>query len=136
MAVQHGSLAVLKIHDGVSLRDVSSYVTSTGLKRLREMAETTPIGGTTAKTYIGGLRDATIPIEGNYDPTVDGYFSAAYEAAGPLAFEYYPYGTTTSNIKYTGNYLFPTYDVNTGSGEKGTISGELQVTAGVTRGVA
>lgn len=136
MAVQHGRNAVLKLHDGTSLRDVSAYVTQTGLKRLRDMADTTPIGGSTAKTYIPGLRDATIPIEGNYDPTADDYFSTMFANDSSAAFEYYPYGTTATNIKYTGSFFLASLDVDTGAGEKGTISGEVQITGAITKGTA
>lgn len=136
MAVQHGSAAVLKLNDGGSLRDMSPYLTSTGLNRIRELAETTPIGGTTAKTYIAGLKDGTIPLEGNYDPTVDGYLQTMYDNAASAAFEFYPYGTTGGNVKYTGSFFLSSYEIETGVGDKGSISAEVQITGAVTKGTA
>lgn len=136
MAVQHGKDAVLKLHDGSSLRDVSSYVTQTGLNRLKDLAETTPIGGTTNKTYIPGLKDATIPLEGNYDPTADGYFSTMYDNTATAAFEYYPYGTTTGYVKYTGSFLLSSLEIVTGVGDKGSITAECQISGAVTKGTA
>lgn len=136
MAVQHGRKAVLKLNDGSSLRDVSAYLTQAGLNRLKELAETTTIGGSTDKTYIAGLKDATIPFDGNYDPTADDYFSTMYDNDASAAFEYYPYGTTAGNIKYTGSFLLSSLDIDTSVGDKGSISGEIQVTGGVTKGTA
>lgn len=138
MAVQHGSKAVLKLNDGGSLRDVSPYVTQTGLNRMKELAETTPIGqsGGASKTYIAGLRDGTIPLEGNYDPTVDGYLETMYENDATAAFEYYPFGTAGGNVKYTGTFLMSQFEINTGSGEKGSISCELQISGAVTKTTA
>lgn len=134
MAASHGSKAVLKVHDGTSLRDISSYVTQTGMKRMRELAETSTIGGTTYKSFITGLRDATIPIDGNYDPTVDGYLTAMFDSDTALAWEFSPYGTTATYKKYSGTALLTTLDIDTGVSDKGGITGELQVTGAITAG--
>jgi hypothetical protein len=133
MAVQHGSKAVLKLHDGTSLRDLSAYVTQTGMNRQRDLAETTPIGGSTYKTYITGLRDGTFPLEGNYDVVVDGYLSTMYDNDASAAFEYYPMGNTSGSTKYVGTFVLTSFEVSTGSGDKGTISAEAQITGPVTR---
>lgn len=133
MAVQHGKDAVLKLNDGGSLRDVSSYVTKTGLKRMKDLAETTPIGGSTNKTYIAGLKDASIPLEGNYDATVDGYFSTMYDNAASAAFEYSPFGTTAGNVKYTGSFFLTDLEIDTGVGDKGSITCSVQITGAVTK---
>lgn len=133
MAVQHGSKAVLKLHDGTSLRDMSAYLTQTGMNRMRDLAETTAIGGTTYKSYITGLRDGTFPLEGNYDPTADGYLSTMYDNDAAAAFEYYPHGTASGCVKYTGNFVLTSFEITTGSGDKGGISAEAQITGAVTR---
>lgn len=133
MAVSHGSKAVLKVNDGTTLQDISAYVTETGLNRLRDMAETTPIGGTTAKTYIPGLRDATIPVEGNFDTAVDAILQDIYDNDDAAAFEFHPAGTATGTPVLSGSFLLASYEIGTGSGDKGTVSGELQVTGAVTR---
>lgn len=135
MAVQHGSKAVLKLHDGTSLRDMSAYLTQTGMNRQRDLAETTPIGGTTYKQYITGLRDGTFPLEGNYDPTVDGYLSAMYDNDASAAFEYYPHGNASGSVKYAGNFVLTSFEINTGSGDKGSISAEAQITGSVARSI-
>jgi len=133
MAVIHGSQAVLKLNDGTSLRDVSGYVTSTGINRMKDLADTTPIGGSLNKTYIPGLKDATIPLEGNYDVTVDGYLQSMYDNTATAAFEFYPGGNTTGQPKLTGSFLLSSYNTTTAVGDKGTISAEVQISGAITR---
>jgi hypothetical protein len=91
------------------------------------------IGGTTYKQYITGLRDGTFPLEGNYDPTADGYLSTMYDNDVAAAFEYYPHGTTGGSVKYTGTFVLTSFEITTGSGDKGSISAEAQITGAVTR---
>lgn len=135
MAVQHGRKAVLKLNDGSSLRDVSQYLTQATFNRLKELADVTALGDN-AKEYIAGLKDATISIEANYDPTVDGYFTSMYDNDSTAAFEYYPYGTTTGNRFYSGSFLMTSLDVDTPVSDKGTISAEIQLSGAITNGTA
>lgn len=138
MAFSHGSKAIIKVADsGATLRDISPYVTSTGLQRLADMAETSVLG-TTAKTYIPGMTDATIPLEGNFDPTVDGYLAGILGFETAVAFEYYPAGEPVgaTKPKYSGSCFLTSYDIETGTDDKAGVSGELQVTGSITRAVA
>lgn len=132
MSSSHGSSAVLKVTSGGSLRDISQYVTTTGLAREIDKAETSTLGST-VKSYIQGLTDATIPIEGLYDPTVDGYFAAlvGIPGAGGTAFEFYPAGT--AGIKYSGSVIMSKYEIKSGVEGANEISGEFQVTGAITR---
>ena len=132
MATSHGSTAVLKVTSGGSLRDISQYVTTTGLAREIDKAETSTLGST-VKSYIQGLTDATIPIEGLYDPTVDGYFAAlvGIPGAGGTAFEFYPAGT--AGVKYSGSVIMSKYEIKSGVEGANEISGEFQVTGAITR---
>jgi hypothetical protein len=133
MATTHGSKAVFKVQDsGGVLRDLSAYLTSAGLSRSADTAEITTLGST-SKTYIPGLLDGTIPIEGHYDPTVDGYLAGILGMERP--FEYYPAGepASTSKPKYTGSCILTSYEASTPVDDAGSISGEFQVTGAVTR---
>lgn len=135
MAATHGYKAVIKVADsGATLRDLTGYISSTGLQRLADMAETTVLGAS-AKTYIPGQTDGTIPLEGNFDPTADGYLAGilGYETA--VAFEYYPAGEPVGSTKpkYSGSCFLASYDIETGVDDKASISGELQITGTVTR---
>lgn len=134
MSASHGSTAVLKVTSGGTLRDISSYVTTTGLARDIDKAETSTLGST-VKSYIQGLTDATIPVDGIYDPTVDGYFAAlvGIPGAGGTAFEFYPAGTASTNVKYSGSVIMTKYEIKSDIGDANQFSGELQVTGAITR---
>jgi hypothetical protein len=132
MAFDHGSKAYLGVDDsGDTLRDLSAYLTSTGLPQSADTAEVSTLGNT-SKSYVPGLKDATIPLEGPWDPTVDGYLSGIL--ATERDFEYGPQGNTGGYVKYSGRAILTSYEVGTGVDDAGTFSAELQVTDGVTRG--
>lgn len=133
-AFVHGSKALFKINDvGAVLRDISTFLTSAGLPRDVDTAETSTLG-TVDKTFIQGLRGASIPLDGNFDPTVDGYLAGLLGAVA-TPWEYYPQGTGTGLIKYNGSALLTSYGINTDVGDAGKITAELTVTGAVTRTV-
>ena len=138
MAFTHGSKAIFKLTDaGAVLRDISVYLTSTGLSRMADVAEVSTLG-TTAKQYVVGLTDGTIPLEGPFDPTVDGYMSGLLGFETAVAYEFYPAGTPVgpTKPKYSGVCYLGSYDIETGVDDAGTWSGELQLNGTVTRAVA
>lgn len=137
MAFSHGSKAVMKIHDGTLLRDISAFLTSTGLAADRDQAEVSTLG-TVDKQFIPGLTGRTVPLEGNFDPTVDGYMNALLADSTLRAFEYYPAGEPVgaSKPKYSGTYFLASYEVSTPQDGPATWTGELQVSGAVTRAVA
>jgi hypothetical protein len=134
MAFSHGKNTVFKLDDsGATLRDISAYLTSVSFPRSQELAETTTFGAT-AKTFLAGFGDATISIEGNWDPTVDGYLAGILGQAATVSFEYGPEGGTTGDIKFSGEAILTSYETSSGINDVTTFSAELQVSAGVTRG--
>lgn len=137
MAFSHGSKAAMFIHDGTSLRDITLFLTSGAMPADRDQAEVSTLG-TTDKQFIPGLTGRTIPLEGNFDPTVDGYLALLLGDSTPRAFEYYPAGTPVgaTKPKYSGNYFLASYEPNTPVDAPGTFSAELQVTGAVARAVA
>jgi len=138
MAFTHGSKAKFWLADsGATLRDISTYLTSAGLQRMADMAETRVLG-TTAKTYIPGMTDGTVPIEGPFDPTVDGYLAGVLGFETPLAFEYYPAGSPVgvTKPKYSGSCHLTSYDIESGTDDAARWSGEVQITGTITRATA
>ncbi len=134
MAFGHGSKAVFKLdNSGGTLTDISAYVTSVGFSPKADTVEVSTLGDT-AKDYIAGLKDATISIEGPFDPTVDAILNAALGASATKSFEYGPQGSTTGNVKYTGEAICTGYEISTGMDGAGTFSAELQVSGAITRG--
>lgn len=128
-----GQSAVLKIHDGTSLRDISLAVTDTGMNKMRDLAEISTIGGVGAKKYMPQQKDGTIPIEGFFDVTIDGYLAALEGDTTERAFEFYPGGTAVDQVKYTGNFFLSKNDIKANPGDATRFSSELQITGGWTR---
>lgn len=137
MAFSHGSTALFKIGTFAvpqTATDVSVYANSVGLAMNRDSGEVSTFG-VTSKQYVPGLKDATVPLEGPYDPTADQIFWDLYNNGSIVLFEYYPNGTGTGKIKYSGQCFITSYEVTSGVGDPNATSGELQVTGNVTRTV-
>lgn len=134
MAFGHGKSAVFKLDDSSgTVRDLSSYINEASMPRDIETAETTAFGSS-AKSYITGLTDATISISGMFDATADGYLAGVVGQAATLSFEYGPLGSTASMIKYTGECILTSYELSSPVGDVVTFSADLQVTGAITRG--
>lgn len=134
MAFVHGKETHFTLDDsGGTPRDISTYLTSVSFPRSQELADTTTFGAS-AKTFIAGFGDATITIEGNWDPTVDGYLAGVVGVAGTLSFVYGPEGSTGGDVKYTGECVLTSYETSSGINDVTTFSAELQVSGAVTRG--
>lgn len=133
MAFVHGKSAVFKLdNSGGTLTDISAYCEEVSLPRSIETAETTTFGST-AKSYITGLTDATISVSGKWDATVDAHLAAILGQAATLTFEVGPAGSGTGNIKYTGECIATSFEVGASVGDAVTFSLELQVTGSITR---
>lgn len=138
MTFQAGKLTSFAVQDagGVS-RDLSIYMDKADLDRNVDMLETSCFG-TNSKTYVSGLFDGTIPIEGYYDPTattgVDVVLAGILGGA-PRNFIFGPYGTTTTNVKYTGAVILKSYKISSAVAEIVAVSAEFQITGDVTKGV-
>lgn len=134
MAFAHGSKAVFKLDNGAgTLTDISAYVTTVGFAPKADTADVTTLGKT-AKEFLAGLRDATISLEGVFDPAVDAILDAALGAGATKTFEYGPQGSGTGAVKYTGECICTSYEVSAGVDDAGKFTAELQVSGAVTRG--
>lgn len=131
---RHGKSTVFKIDDsGGTLRDISNTLTDVSFPRSVDTAETSAFGSS-AKTYVVGLSDATVSISGIFDATVDGYLAGVVGSANSLSFEYGPEGSTSTYVKYTGECWLTSYEKSGAIGDVVTYSAEFQVTGAVTRG--
>ena len=127
----HGKSTDFELDDtGGTSRSLSNVLTSVDFPEIIETAETTAFGST-SKSYIVGLRDATISVSGLWDATVDGYIIGTEPATRTFIFG--PAGTTSSNVKYTGECILTNYSVSNPVGDVVTFSLDLQCTGGVTR---
>jgi len=134
MAFVHGKDSVFKIdNDGGTLTDISAYVNSVDFPQTVDVAETTVLGKDN-KTYIVGLKDATLSIAGLWDSTLDGILGVVLGQSATLSFEYSPEGTTAGNVKYTGECILTSYSKNSPVGDVVSYSADFQVSDAVTRG--
>ena len=128
----HGESTDFELDDtGGTSRSLSTVLTSVDFPEVIETAETTAFGAT-SKSYIVGLRDATISVSGLWDATVDGYIIGTEPATRSFIFG--PAGSTSSNVKYTGECILTNYAVSAPVSDVVTFSLDLQVTGNVTRG--
>jgi len=127
----HGKSTNFSLDDtGGTSRDLSNVLVSVDFPEIIETAETTAFGAT-SKSYIVGLRDATISISGLWDATVDGYIIGTEPATRTFIFG--PAGSTSGYVKYTGEAILTNYSVSSPVGDVVTFSLDLQCTGGVTR---
>lgn len=133
MAAVHGSKAVFTVQDaGSVVRDLSAYLSSSGIARSADTADVST-GGATSKKYIPGLKDGTIPVDGPFDLVVDGYLNGILGVE--RNFVYNPAGTGTGLPTYTGAAILNKYEPSSPVGDASTVSGEFQVTGDVTRAI-
>lgn len=128
----HGKSTDFALDDtGGTSRSLSNVLTSVDFPETIDTAETTAFGST-SKSYIVGLRDATISVSGLWDATVDGYIIGTEPATRSFIFG--PAGSTGGNVKYTGEAIMTNYSISNPVGDVVTFSLDLQVTGNVTRG--
>ena len=128
----HGKSTDFAVDDtGGTSRNISDTLTDVSFPQTIDTAETTAFGSSN-KSYIVGLKDTTISVSGIWDATVDGYISGTEPAS--RSFIYGPAGSTSGNVKYTGEAIMTNYAVSNPVGDVVTFSMDLQVTGAVTRG--
>ena len=139
MSFVHGKDSVFSVDDtGGSLRALSSFVDNvSGLPGSRDLSEVTAFGDEGVRN-IPGLVNATFSISGHWDPTqttgpdaVLGGLMTGQTA--PATFEYGPQGSTSTNIKYTGEAWLTSYTAESSVSDKVSFSAEFQVDGVITR---
>ena len=134
MAFTHGKDSVFKLDNASgSLTDISSFVNNVDFPESADVSETTTLGADN-KTYIAGLKDATISLSGLWDATADAIFGAVVGQSATLSYEYSPEGTASGKIKYTGEAILTSYAISSPVGDAVGYSADLQVSGAVTRG--
>jgi hypothetical protein len=134
MAFVHGKDSVFKLdNSGGSLTDISAYVNNVDFPETVDIAETTVLGKDN-KTYIVGLKDATLSLSGLWDSTADAIFGAVLGQSATLSFEYSPEGTGSGAVKYTGEGILTNYAISSPVGDVVAYSADIQISDAVTRG--
>lgn len=131
MAFVHGSKANFQINS----KDLSAFCDNVDFPNTTDTAETSTFGST-AKSYIVGLTDSTMSIQGKWDPTVTtGPDAVLFPLIGAAAttFIFGPQGSTTGNVKYTGSAICTSYKVTSPIGGVVVFTADFQVSGAVTR---
>lgn len=131
MAFSHGTNRVFKLANSAgTVTDISAYITSVSFPRDIESLETTTLGDA-SKEYIPGLKDATISIEGPWDPTIDAHMDGILGMV--VAYEDYPTGTGSGSVKRTGSAMVTSYEQTGAVDSVNEWSAELQCSGAITR---
>ena len=134
MAFVHGKSSVFKLDNASgSLTDISAFVNNVDFPETADVAETSVLGASN-KTYIVGLKDATISISGLFDASVDAILGAVVGQTATLSYEYSPEGTASGKVKYTGEAILTNYALSSPVGDVVAYSADLQCSGAVTRG--
>lgn len=96
-----------------------------------EIAETTAIGQS-SKTFLSGLKDATISLSGRFETGAgfDGALTAFMNAGTGAIYVYTP---GTASVTFTGTALMTSYEVSSPVGDVVAFSAELQSHGAVTK---
>lgn len=132
MSFEHGKGTVFKVdNSGGTLTDISAYCNNVDFPREVDTPETTTFGNDD-RTYIVGLRTATISVSGYWDATLDDVLGQIV-GSGLVTFEYGPQGSTSGDIKYTGECILTSYGEASPVDGVATWTADFQVTGAVSR---
>ncbi len=118
MAFNASKLTVVKIGvlstSPTDTTDISTYCSSATFSEELDEIETTTFGNTN-RQFIAGFADATLSLEGFWDPTLDGLMTTLTSAfkAGTIVstpVEYGPAGSTAGSVRYSGNGVLTKYE--------------------------
>lgn len=130
----HGSKAqffIGTLADPETLVEISDRLNTSSLPWQRDKAEVSTYGSTT-KRYVGGLKDASIPLEGPYDPWVDGIFSDLL-GIDDVKFRYRPVGSGTGKPEFNGRLFVDKHEVATPVSGAATFSANGQLVGDAPR---
>jgi hypothetical protein len=128
----HGKSTDFAIDDtGGTSRNISNTLTSVDFPETISTGLTTAFGSSN-DSYVVGIKNTTISVSGIWDATTDGYLAGTEPAS--RSFIYGPAGTTSGNVKYTGEAIMTDYSISNPVGDVVTFSASFQVTGAVTRG--
>lgn len=115
--------------------DLSTFMTAVKPDRTSDAVDVTTLGAS-SKSYLPGIKDAKISIEGIYDDGEAGPGATLRPMVGGAAqtFEYDPEGDTTGKPMVTGNVLVTGYHESVPVAGMITWSADLQCSGDLTDG--
>jgi len=135
MAFTHGSKAKFWLGTKATptvLVDRSIYILNIQLPRTTDTAETSTLGNL-FKTYVPGLTDGSLSLDGRYDPVIDIVLSDLMGEAS-VDYDFRPQGNTAGLPKFTGSAVPTNYQVTAGIGDVSSWTFQLQCLTAITRG--
>lgn len=136
----HGKDAVFSLEDSAAstLRDLSSNLTNIQFSRSNDTHDKTGFGSE-GHTFIAGLTNGTITLEGFFDTTASTGTATVLDSLVGLdsvavGWEYGPEGNTTGKVKYTGECVLQSFDQTTPVADLVTFTASLQISGDVTKG--
>ena len=137
----HGKDTAFSLEDsaGTTLRIIDPYLTNVAFSRENDTHDTTTFGKE-GHTFIAGLTNGTITIDGFWDKTADVGLATVLDALVgldtiTLAWEYGPEGRTAGLVKYSGECILGSVDHTSSVADLVTTTASLQITGDVTKGV-
>lgn len=131
MAFVHGSKAKVLL-DGY---DLSTFTKGVSFSVSVDTAESSTLG-TTAKTYVPGMNDATLSLEGIFDGAAtasDFILNTGLQSVGAGIFYYLPQGYAFGNPVYGFAALETSYEASADIGDVSAWSVEAQSVTGTER---
>jgi len=132
MAFSHGKSLVFKTDNSEgSLTDISAYVTKVDFPLKADKHDLTT-AGKNSRVKLGGLKDATIRVEGKFDATLN---TIMFNIIGEVgSFEYGPAGSAEGAPKFTGEALCVGYSPPAAVDKENTWTADFEVSDDVTLG--
>lgn len=129
MAFDHGSKAKVYCNG----YDLTRYLTSVSISGEQEAVEATTLGST-AKTYVPGLQDATISAEGIHSPAIgeiEDVIQAALGSGNESTWCYYPQGDALGASGYGLGAYITSYEVESPVDDVVSVTAEAQSARGL-----
>lgn len=136
----HSKDAVFSLEDSAAstLRALTSDLTNVQFSRSNDTHDSTTLG-VAGHTYIAGLTDGTITLDGFWtDTALTGTATVLDSLLGligtTLGWEYGPEGGTSGDIKYSGESVLETLDYTSPVADLVTFTATLKISGAVTKG--
>lgn len=140
MATIHGKDAAFLLEDSAAstLRNISDQLTSISFSRANDTHDTTTFGKE-GHTFIAGLTNGTITIEGFWDKTATTGSATVLDSLMGLdnvtvGWEYGPEGNVAPGVKYSGECILASLDFSEPVADLVTFTAQLQISGDVTKG--
>lgn len=135
---QHSRNAYFSWNNG-SERDLSTFITDITFGQKTDDVDTTTFTSTAnpPKTFLLGFTEREIKISGLFDATAttgpDAVLAPDLGGSTARVFKYGPYGSTSTNVRYTGSGYLMQYDLKGSVGSAVSFEATIKVTGAITR---